>query len=187
MLGDNIFYGHDLHRLLDSAMARRNGATVFAYHVQDAERYGVAEFDANGRVLSIEEKPARPKSSYAVTGLYFYDDSVVDRAKCLRPSTRGELEITDLNRLYLDDDALQVEIMGRGYAWLDTGTHESLLDASQFIATLERRQGLKVACPEELAYRQGWIDAAQLERLAQPLTRNGYGQYLLRLLTERPH
>ena len=187
VLGDNIFYGHDLHRLLDSAMARRNGATVFAYHVQDAERYGVAEFDANGRVLSIEEKPARPKSSYAVTGLYFYDDSVVDRAKRLRPSTRGELEITDLNRLYLDDDALQVEIMGRGYAWLDTGTHESLLDASQFIATLERRQGLKVACPEELAYRQGWIDAAQLERLAQPLTRNGYGQYLLRLLTERPH
>lgn len=187
VLGDNIFYGHDLHRLLDSAMARRNGATVFAYHVQDAERYGVAEFDANGRVLSIEEKPARPKSSYAVTGLYFYDDSVVDRAKCLRPSTRGELEITDLNRLYLDDDALQVEIMGRGYAWLDTGTHESLLDASQFIATLERRQGLKVACPEELAYRQGWIDAAQLERLAQPLTRNGYGQYLLRLLTERPY
>ena len=187
VLGDNIFYGHDLHRLLDSAMARRNGATVFAYHVQDAERYGVAEFDANGRVLSIEEKPARPKSSYAVTGLYFYDDSVVERAKRLRPSTRGELEITDLNRLYLDDDALQVEIMGRGYAWLDTGTHESLLDASQFIATLERRQGLKVACPEELAYRQGWIDAAQLERLAQPLTRNGYGQYLLRLLTERPY
>lgn len=187
VLGDNIFYGHDLHRLLDSAMARRNGATVFAYHVQDAERYGVAEFDANGRVLSIEEKPARPKSSYAVTGLYFYDDSVVERAKCLRPSTRGELEITDLNRLYLDDDALQVEIMGRGYAWLDTGTHESLLDASQFIATLERRQGLKVACPEELAYRQGWIDAAQLERLAQPLARNGYGQYLLRLLTERPY
>lgn len=187
VLGDNIFYGHDLHRLLDSAMARRNGATVFAYHVQDAERYGVAEFDANGRVLSIEEKPARPKSSYAVTGLYFYDDSVVERAKRLRPSTRGELEITDLNRLYLDDDALQVEIMGRGYAWLDTGTHESLLDASQFIATLERRQGLKVACPEELAYRQGWIDAAQLERLAQPLARNGYGQYLLRLLTERPY
>ena len=187
VLGDNIFYGHDLHRLLDSAMARRNGATVFAYHVQDAERYGVAEFDANGRVLSIEEKPARPKSSYAVTGLYFYDDSVVERAKRLRPSTRGELEITDLNRLYLDDDALQVEIMGRGYAWLDTGTHESLLDASQFIATLERRQGLKVACPEELAYRQGWIDAAQLERLAQPLARNGYGQYLLRLLTESPH
>lgn len=187
VLGDNIFYGHDLHRLLDSAMARRNGATVFAYHVQDAERYGVAEFDANGRVLSIEEKPARPKSSYAVTGLYFYDDSVVERAKRLRPSPRGELEITDLNRLYLDDDALQVEIMGRGYAWLDTGTHESLLDASQFIATLERRQGLKVACPEELAYRQGWIDAAQLERLAQPLARNGYGQYLLRLLTERPY
>lgn len=187
VLGDNIFYGHDLHRLLDSAMARRDGATVFAYHVQDAERYGVVEFDARDRVLSIEEKPAQPKSNYAVTGLYFYDGSVVDRAKRLRPSARGELEITDLNRLYLDDGALQVEIMGRGYAWLDTGTHESLLDASQFIATLERRQGLKVACPEELAYRQGWIDATQLERLALPLARNGYGQYLLRLLTERPY
>ena len=187
VLGDNVFYGHDLHRLLDSAMAQRDGATVFAYHVQDAERYGVVEFDARDRVLSIEEKPARPKSNYAVTGLYFYDGSVVDRAKRLRPSARGELEITDLNRLYLDDDALQVEIMGRGYAWLDTGTHESLLDASQFIATLERRQGLKVACPEELAYRQGWIDATQLERLALPLARNGYGQYLLRLLTERPY
>ena len=187
VLGDNIFYGHDLHRLLDSAMAQRDGATVFAYHVQDAERYGVVEFDARDRALSIEEKPAQPKSNYAVTGLYFYDGSVVDRAKRLRPSARGELEITDLNRLYLDDGALQVEIMGRGYAWLDTGTHESLLDASQFIATLERRQGLKVACPEELAYRQGWIDAAQLERLAQPLARNGYGQYLLRLLTERPY
>lgn len=187
VLGDNIVYGHDLHRLLDSAMAQRDGATVFAYHVQDAERYGVVEFDARDRVLSIEEKPAQPKSNYAVTGLYFYDGSVVDRAKRLRPSARGELEITDLNRLYLDDDALQVEIMGRGYAWLDTGTHESLLDASQFIATLERRQGLKVACPEELAYRQGWIDAAQLERLALPLARNGYGQYLLRLLTERPY
>lgn len=187
MLGDNIFYGHDLHRLLDSAMARRDRATVFAYHVQDAECYGVVEFDARDRVLSIEEKPTRPKSNYAVTGLYFYDGSVVERAKRLRPSARGELEITDLNRLYLDDDALQVEIMGRGYAWLDTGTHESLLDASQFIATLERRQGLKVACPEELVYRQGWIDAAQLERLAQPLARNGYGQYLLRLLTERPY
>lgn len=187
VLGDNIFYGHDLHRLLDSAMARRDGATVFAYHVQDAERYGVVEFDARDRALSIEEKPAQPKSNYAVTGLYFYDGSVVDRAKRLRPSARGELEITDLNRLYLDDGALQVEIMGRGYAWLDTGTHESLLDASQFIATLERRQGLKVACPEELAYRQGWIDATQLERLALPLARNGYGQYLLRLLTERPY
>ena len=187
VLGDNIFYGHDLHRLLDSAMAQRDGATVFAYHVQDAERYGVVEFDARDRALSIEEKPAQPKSNYAVTGLYFYDGSVVDRAKRLRPSARGELEITDLNRLYLDDGALQVEIMGRGYAWLDTGTHESLLDASQFIATLERRQGLKVACPEELAYRQGWIDATQLERLALPLARNGYGQYLLRLLTERPY
>ena len=184
VLGDNIFYGHDLHRLLESAMAREAGATVFAYHVQDPERYGVAEFDAGGRVLSIEEKPAQPKSSYAVTGLYFYDGTVVDRAKALHPSARGELEITDLNRLYLEEGALSVEIMGRGYAWLDTGTHESLLDASQFIATLEHRQGLKVACPEELAFRQGWIDAAQVERLAQPLAKNGYGQYLLRLLKE---
>ncbi len=184
VLGDNIFYGHDLHRLLASAMARREGATVFAYHVQDPERYGVAEFDDGGKVLSIEEKPAQPKSSYAVTGLYFYDETVVARAKGLKPSARGELEITDLNRLYLDEGALGVEIMGRGYAWLDTGTHESLLDASQFIATLEHRQGLKVACPEELAYRQGWIDAAQLESLAQPLAKNGYGQYLLRLLRE---
>ncbi len=184
VLGDNIFYGHDLHRLLASAMARREGATVFAYHVQDPERYGVAEFDDGGKVLSIEEKPAQPKSSYAVTGLYFYDETVVARAKGLKPSARGELEITDLNRLYLDEGALGVEIMGRGYAWLDTGTHESLLDASQFIATLEHRQGLKVACPEELAYRQGWIDAAQLEGLAQPLAKNGYGQYLLRLLRE---
>ncbi len=184
VLGDNIFYGHDLHRLLASAMARREGATVFAYHVQDPERYGVAEFDDGGKVLSIEEKPAQPKSSYAVTGLYFYDETAVARAKGLKPSARGELEITDLNRLYLDEGALGVEIMGRGYAWLDTGTHESLLDASQFIATLEHRQGLKVACPEELAYRQGWIDAAQLEGLAQPLAKNGYGQYLLRLLRE---
>ncbi len=184
VLGDNIFYGHDLHRLLASAMARREGATVFAYHVQDPERYGVAEFDDGGKVLSIEEKPAQPKSSYAVTGLYFYDETAVARAKGLKPSARGELEITDLNRLYLDEGALGVEIMGRGYAWLDTGTHESLLDASQFIATLEHRQGLKVACPEELAYRQGWIDAAQLESLAQPLAKNGYGQYLLRLLRE---
>ena len=184
VLGDNIFYGHDLHRLLESAMAREAGATVFAYHVQDPERYGVAEFDAGGRVLSIEEKPAQPKSSYAVTGLYFYDGTVVERAKRLHPSARGELEITDLNRLYLVEGALSVEIMGRGYAWLDTGTHESLLDASQFIATLEHRQGLKVACPEELAFRQGWIDAAQVERLAQPLAKNGYGQYLLRLLKE---
>jgi glucose-1-phosphate thymidylyltransferase len=185
VLGDNIFYGHDFHHLLGNAMACTKGATVFVYHVHDPERYGVAEFDANGKVLSLEEKPKQPKSNYAVTGLYFYDQQVVDLAKTLKPSLRGELEITDLNRLYLEQGALTVEVMGRGYAWLDTGTHESLLDASQFIATLENRQGLKVACPEEIAYRQQWIDAAQLERLAQPLTKNGYGQYLLRVLKEK--
>ena len=185
VLGDNIFYGHDFHHLLGSAMARTDGASVFAYHVHDPERYGVAEFDANGKVLSLEEKPKSPKSNYAVTGLYFYDNQVVGLAKSLKPSPRGELEITDLNRLYLEKDQLSVEIMGRGYAWLDTGTHESLLEASQFIATLENRQGLKVACPEEIAYRQHWIDAAQLEKLAQPLTKNGYGQYLLRILKEK--
>jgi glucose-1-phosphate thymidylyltransferase len=185
VLGDNIFHGHDFHHLLDSAMARTEGASVFAYHVHDPERYGVAEFDASGKVLSLEEKPRHPKSSYAVTGLYFYDQQVVELAKNLKPSPRGELEITDLNRLYLEQDKLNVEIMGRGYAWLDTGTHESLLDASQFIATLEHRQGLKVACPEEIAYRQQWIDAAQLEKLAQPLTKNGYGQYLMRVLREK--
>ncbi len=184
VLGDNIFYGHDFHHLLANGMARTEGASVFAYHVHDPERYGVAEFDAQGKVLSLEEKPKQPKSNYAVTGLYFYDAQVVDLAKSLKPSPRGELEITDLNRLYLDQRQLRVEIMGRGYAWLDTGTHESLLDASQFIATLENRQGLKVACPEEIAFRQGWIDAGQLEALAQPLTKNGYGQYLLRILKE---
>ncbi len=184
VLGDNIFYGHDFHHLLDNAMARIEGASVFAYHVHDPERYGVAEFDTSGKVLSLEEKPAKPKSNYAVTGLYFYDRQVVGLAKSLKPSARGELEITDLNRRYLEQGALNVEIMGRGYAWLDTGTHESLLEASQFIATLENRQGLKVACPEEIAYRQRWIDAAQLERLAQPLAKNGYGRYLLRLLNE---
>ena len=185
VLGDNIFYGHDFHHLLHNAMTRTQGASVFAYHVHDPERYGVAEFDASGKVLSIDEKPIQPRSSYAVTGLYFYDQQVVDLARSLKPSARGELEITDLNRLYLERGTLHVEIMGRGYAWLDTGTHETLLDASQFIATLENRQGLKVACPEEIAYRQQWIDAAQLEKLAQPLTKNGYGQYLLRVLKER--
>jgi glucose-1-phosphate thymidylyltransferase len=185
VLGDNIFHGYHFHQLLANATARTDGASVFAYHVHDPERYGVAEFDANGKVLSLEEKPVQPKSNYAVTGLYFYDQQVVNLAKALKPSPRGELEITDLNSLYLQQGQLNVEIMGRGYAWLDTGTHESLLDASQFIATLERRQGLKVACPEEIAYRQHWIDAAQLEKLAQPLTKNGYGQYLLRVLNEQ--
>ena len=185
VLGDNIFYGHDFHELLGNATQREQGASVFAYHVHDPERYGVAEFDAQGKVLSLEEKPKAPKSSYAVTGLYFYDNQVVELAKRLQPSARGELEITDLNRLYLQQDQLSVEIMGRGYAWLDTGTHESLLEAGQFIATLESRQGLKIACPEELAWRQRWIDAAQLERLAKPLSKNGYGQYLLRLLKEK--
>ncbi|WP_404301561.1 glucose-1-phosphate thymidylyltransferase RfbA [Alicycliphilus denitrificans] len=185
VLGDNIFYGHDFHELLESAGARDAGASVFAYHVHDPERYGVAEFDAQGRVLSLEEKPKAPKSNYAVTGLYFYDPQVVELAKGLKPSARGELEITDLNRLYLQQGRLNVEIMGRGYAWLDTGTHESLLEAGQFIATLEHRQGLKIACPEEIAWRRGWIAAAQLEKLAQPLAKNGYGQYLQRLLKEK--
>ena len=185
VLGDNIFYGHDFHDLLRNAMARTEGGSVFAYHVQDPARYGVAEFDSNGKALSLEEKPKQPKSNYAVTGLYFYDRQVIDLTKSLKPSSRGELEITDLNRLYLEQGKLNVEVMGRGYAWLDTGTHESLLEASQFIATLENRQGLKVACPEEIAYRLQWIDAAQLERLAQPLTKNGYGQYLLRVLKEK--
>ncbi len=184
VLGDNIFYGHHFHQLLDHAMARTEGASVFVYHVHDPQRYGVAEFDAYGKVLSLEEKPMRPKSNYAVTGLYFYDQNVVSLAKSLKPSSRGELEITDLNRLYLEQGNLNVEIMGRGYAWLDTGTHESLLEASQFIATLENRQGLKVACPEEIAYRQKWITAEQLENLAQPLCKNGYGHYLMRVLRE---
>ena len=184
VLGDNIFYGHDFHELLGNAMQREQGASVFAYHVHDPERYGVAEFDAQGKVLSLEEKPKAPKSSYAVTGLYFYDNQVVDLAKSLKPSARGEYEITDLNRLYLEQGQLNVEIMGRGYAWLDTGTHESLLEAGQFIATLEHRQGLKIACPEEIAWRYGWIDAAQLEKLAKPLAKNGYGQYLQRILKE---
>ena len=185
VLGDNIFYGHDFQHLLARASVRDEGASVFAYHVQDPERYGVADFDASGKVLSLEEKPAVPKSNYAVTGLYFYDGQVVEMAKRLAPSARGELEITDLNRMYLEQGQLQVEIMGRGYAWLDTGTHESLLEAGQFIATLENRQGLKVACPEELAFRQGWIDANQLESLGRAMAKNGYGQYLLRLLKEK--
>ncbi|HEY3300162.1 MAG TPA: glucose-1-phosphate thymidylyltransferase RfbA [Methylophilaceae bacterium] len=184
VLGDNIFYGHDFHMLLGSAMQRTNGASVFAYHVNDPERYGVVDFDANGKAVSLEEKPAKPKSNYSVTGLYFYDNQVIDFAKNLQPSPRGELEITDLNRIYLDKGELNVEIMGRGYAWLDTGTHESLLEAGQFIATIENRQGLKVACPEEIAYRQKWIDAAQVEKLAKPLSKNAYGQYLQRLLKE---
>ena len=185
VLGDNIFYGHELPRLLQRAEARTDGATVFAYHVQDAERYGVAEFDQRGKVLSIEEKPARPRSSYAVTGLYFYDNGVIDIARDIRPSARGELEITDVNQRYLEQDRLAVEIMGRGYAWLDTGTHESLLEASQFIATLEHRQGLKVACPEEIAFRQGWISAEALEKLAAPLAKSGYGKYLMRVLVDK--
>ena len=185
VLGDNIYHGHELHKLLQRADQRTEGASVFAYRVQDPERYGVAEFAADGKVLSLEEKPKQPKSNYAVTGLYFYDSQVAQMAKGLQPSPRGELEITDLNRLYLEQGQLNVEIMGRGYAWLDTGTHESLLEASQFIATLEHRQGLKIACPEEIAWRAGWIDSSQLERLAQPLTKSGYGQYLTRLLIEK--
>ncbi|WBH30941.1 glucose-1-phosphate thymidylyltransferase RfbA [Pseudomonas aeruginosa] len=184
VLGDNLYYGHDFHELLGSASQRQTGASVFAYHVQDPERYGVVEFDQGGKAISLEEKPLEPKSNYAVTGLYFYDQQVVDIARDLKPSPRGELEITDVNRAYLERGQLSVEIMGRGYAWLDSGTHDSLLEAGQFIATLENCQGLKVACPEEIAYRQKWIDAAQLEKLAAPLAKNGYGQYLKRLLTE---
>ena len=185
VLGDNIFYGHDLSELLRRANARDTGATVFAYHVMDPERYGVVAFDSQQRAVSIEEKPRTPKSNYAVTGLYFYDAQVYDIAASIKPSARGELEITDVNARYLERRELDVEIMGRGYAWLDTGTHDSLLEAGQFIATLERRQGLKVACPEEIAFRSGWIDAAQLEALAEPLRKSGYGQYLLALLRER--
>jgi glucose-1-phosphate thymidylyltransferase len=185
VLGDNIFYGHDFHQLLRAADERRHGATVFAYAVNDPERYGVVEFDAHRRAVSIEEKPARPKSRYAVTGLYFYDEEVVSLARAVRPSARGELEITDLNRLYLERDRLSVEIMGRGYAWLDTGTHDSLLEAGQFIATLEKRQGLKIACPEEVAWRQGWIDDAGLERCAVALGKSGYAQYVRNLLGSR--
>jgi glucose-1-phosphate thymidylyltransferase len=184
VLGDNISYGHDFAGLLKSADAQTQGATVFAYAVNDPERYGVVEFNAQGRAISLEEKPAAPKSRYAVTGLYFYDSQVVELAKQVKPSARGELEITDLNRMYLDKNELDVQTMGRGYAWLDTGTHESMLEASQFIYTIENRQGLKVAAPEEVAWRSGWISNAQLEALAKPLAKSGYGQYLLRLLTE---
>ncbi len=184
VLGDNIFYGHDLVHLLQRADGRTTGATVFAYAVQDPERYGVVEFDSAGRAVSLEEKPAQPKSRFAVTGLYFYDRDVVQLARTIRPSARGELEITDLNRLYLERGNLDVETMSRGFAWLDTGTHESMLDASQFIQTIERRQGLKVASPEEIAWRNGWVDDAALERLAGPLAKSGYGQYLLGLLRD---
>ncbi|MFH1873143.1 MAG: glucose-1-phosphate thymidylyltransferase RfbA [Pseudomonadota bacterium] len=185
ILGDNIFHGHDLATLVQRADLQTVGATVFAYPVHDPERYGVVEFNAKGRALSIEEKPAQPKSRYAVTGLYFYDADVVEIARSIQPSGRGELEITDVNRRYLEQGRLNVELMGRGYAWLDTGTHESMIEASQFIAIVERRQGLKVACPEEIAWRQGWIDDGELEKLAAPMLKNGYGQYLLGLLRER--
>jgi glucose-1-phosphate thymidylyltransferase len=185
VLGDNIFYGHELADDLEAAGAQTSGATVFAYHVNDPERYGVVEFDKNGKAISLEEKPVAPKSNYAVTGLYFYDNSVLDIACNLKPSARGELEITDVNKAFLKRNALNVKVMGRGHAWLDTGTHESLLDASRFIATIEKRQGLKVACPEEIAYRQGYIDAAALEKLARPMLKNPYGQYLISVLKER--
>ena len=187
VLGDNIFYGHDLQGQLERAASQTAGATVFAYHVQDPERYGVVDFGEDGQATSLEEKPLSPKSNYAVTGLYFYDNQVLDIAASLKPSARGELEITDVNRIYLERKQLNVEIMGRGYAWLDTGTHESLIEASNFIATIEHRQVLKVACPEEIAYRKGFIDAAQVAKLAAPLAKNGYGQYLLRLLKEGVH
>ncbi len=185
ILGDNIFYGHDLNQLLSRANQNTVGATVFAYHVQDPERYGVAEFDQNNKVISLEEKPAQAKSNYAVTGLYFYDAQVVEIAKALKPSARGELEITDVNKTYLAQGELQVELMGRGYAWLDTGTHDSLMEAGQYISTIEKRQGLKVSCPEEIAYRQGWINAEQLAQLAHVMRNNDYGQYLQRVLKER--
>ena len=184
VLGDNLFWGHDFQHQLQQATRQPRGATVFAYHVQDPERYGVVEFDDLGRAVSLEEKPQRPKSSFAVTGLYFYDNRVLDIAAALKPSARGEFEITDVNRIYLEQGSLQVQTLGRGYAWLDTGTHDSLLDAGQFIATIEKRQGLKVACPEEIAFRQHWIDAGRLQELAEPMKKNGYGQYLLRLLQE---
>ncbi len=185
ILGDNVFYGHDIRSLLNNAMGKESGATVFAYHVKDPERYGVVEFNERGMAVSVEEKPLRPKSNYAITGLYFYDNQVVDMVKEINPSARGELEITDLNRVYLNKDELSVQVMGRGYAWLDTGTHSSLLEASMFVETIEKRQGFKIACPEEVAYRCGYIDAEQLEKLAGPLLKNDYGQYLLSVIKEK--
>ncbi|MBK8569128.1 MAG: glucose-1-phosphate thymidylyltransferase RfbA [Nitrosomonadales bacterium] len=185
VLGDNIFYGHNFEKNLSAARNKLEGGTVFAYHVNDPERYGVVEFDTTGRAISLEEKPVRPKSNYAVTGLYFYDNNVVEIAKSVKPSARGELEITTVNQIYLDSGKLDVQVMGRGYAWLDTGTHDSLLEASMFIQTLEKRQGLKIACPEEVAYRRGYITMEQMERLAEPLAKNGYGRYLLDILKEK--
>lgn len=185
ILGDNIFYGNDFEKQLREASGRVSGSTVFAYHVQDPERYGVVEFDSKRRAVSIEEKPLQPKSNYAVTGLYFYDEQVCDIAATIKPSPRGELEITDINRAYLERDQLNVELMGRGMAWLDTGTHESLLEAGQFIATIENRQGLKIACPEEIAFRKGYIDLEQMRKLAEPLKKNGYGRYLLQVINEK--
>ena len=184
VLGDNIFYGHSFQELLSSANARKAGATIFAYHVQNPERYGVAEFNNQGQVLSLEEKPVQPKSNYAITGLYFYDNKVIDYAKQIQPSGRGELEITDLNRIYLEQGALSVKLMGRGYAWLDTGTHESLIEAHQFVQTIENRQGLKIACPEEIAFNQNWIDSSQIKKLAAPMIKSGYGQYLMQVIKE---
>lgn len=185
ILGDNIFYGHAMDELLYQSFKKEKGASVFAYHVHDPDRYGVVEFDSNKKAISIEEKPLKPKSNYAVTGLYFYDENVVDYAKSVKPSFRGELEITDLNKIYLEKDMLDVQVMGRGFAWLDTGTHESLLEASSFVETVERRQGLKIACPEEIAFRKGYISSSDLEKLAEPLKKNGYGQYLLKLLKDQ--
>ena len=184
VLGDNVFYGHSFQNLLADAHKRKSGASVFVYHVRDPERYGVAEFNAAGRVISLEEKPTNPKSNYAVTGLYFYDENVVEFARQIKPSPRGELEITDLNRVYLENNQLAAEIMGRGYAWLDTGTHESMLSAHQFVQTIEQRQGLKISCPEEIAYRQGWINAEKLSELARPMAKNSYGEYLLQIVSE---